>query len=88
VESDRLVEHVHHLFALDAAAIGKGVALVEEILVRTDIASGRVVAPIGFMRVADGFRAAVMLGAYARPAITSLLNWLAAKTSRDNIVGI
>lgn len=60
VESDRLVEHVHHFLALDATVTGKDVALAEERLVRVDIASGRVVAPIGFMRVADGFRAAVM----------------------------
>ncbi|TWB45550.1 hypothetical protein FBZ98_11520 [Rhizobium sp. ERR 922] len=88
VESDRLVEHVHHFFALDAAATGKGVALSEEILVRAAIALGRLVAPIDFTRVADGFRAAVMQRAYPRPAITPLLNWLAAETSRDNIAGI
>jgi len=88
VESDGLVEHVHHFLALDAASTGKGVALAEERLVRADIASGRVVAPIGFTRVADGFRVALMPRAYARPAITPLLNWLAAETSRDNIAGI
>ena len=86
--SDRLVEHTHHFLALDAAATGKGVALAEERLVRADIASGRLVAPLGFARVADGFRAAVMPRAYARPAITPLLNWLAIEANRDDIAGI
>jgi hypothetical protein len=63
------------------------VALAEEILVCADIASRRVVAPIGFARVADGFRASVCR-AYAQPAITPLLSCLAAEPSQDNIANI
>jgi DNA-binding transcriptional LysR family regulator len=83
--SERLVEHVHHFLALDAAATGKGVALAEERLVRADIAAGRLVAPLGFTGIKDGFRATVMPRAYGRPSVTPLLNWLAAEADRNDI---
>jgi len=55
-----------------------GLALAERRLVEDDLASGRLVAPFGFVSVPDGFQAAV-LGNSISPACANFLDWLCAE---------
>lgn len=68
--------HAHHFLALGAAAAGLGVAMAEWRLVADDLASGRLIAPLGFVTMPGGFRAAVMPRARDRRAVAVLLDWL------------
>ncbi|MFC0220387.1 DNA-binding transcriptional LysR family regulator [Pseudochelatococcus lubricantis] len=76
------VEYAHHFLALEAAAAGLGVALAERRLVEQDLATRRLIAPLGFVSVEGGLQAAVMPRARSRKAITALLEWL-AEEARD-----
>ncbi|GHG79285.1 LysR substrate-binding domain-containing protein [Pseudodonghicola xiamenensis] len=76
LSSEREEIHAHHFLALGAAVAGLGIALAERRLVDEDLAAGRLVAPLGFVAVADGFRAAVMPRAQARRAVGLFLDWL------------
>lgn len=82
LDSTRLVEHAHHFLALEAAAAGLGVALAEERLVRADIASGRLVAPLGFTRVAGGFQAMIMQRARGCPFVATVVDWLISEAGQ------
>ncbi|MGD9863942.1 MAG: LysR substrate-binding domain-containing protein [Pseudodonghicola sp.] len=76
VETEREEVHAHHFLALGSAVAGLGVALAERRLVAADLAAGRLVAPMGFVTVEGGFRAAVMPRARDRRAVADLLDWL------------
>lgn len=78
LKSEREEIHAHHFLALGAAVAGLGVALAERRLVAEDLASGRLVAPLGFVTVTGGFRAAVTPRARGRRAVEHFLGWLAA----------
>ncbi|MDP3339952.1 LysR substrate-binding domain-containing protein [Frigidibacter sp.] len=74
--AEQEVEHAHHLLALEAAAAGLGVALAERRLVDQDLATGRLVAPSGFMTVPGGLLVTVTPRASLRRAVTTLIAWL------------
>lgn len=74
--AEQEVEHAHHLLALEAAAAGLGVALAERRLVDQDLASGRLVAPLGFMTVPGGLLVVLTLRASLRRPVAALIDWL------------
>ncbi len=66
-------EHLYYL--LEAAVAGLGVAIAPEHLVRSDIASGRLIAPWGFVETSAKL---VLLARKNQPAqrAQQLANWL------------
>jgi LysR family transcriptional regulator, glycine cleavage system transcriptional activator len=74
--ADHDLVHPHHLLALEAAAAGLGVALAELHLVETDLASGRLVAPLGLVTVPEGFQATVKPHATGKKSVRKLIDWL------------
>ncbi|WP_244935042.1 LysR substrate-binding domain-containing protein [Acuticoccus sediminis] len=72
----------HFYFMLEAATAGLGVAIAPEVLVRDDVAAGRLVAPFGF--VASGMRYVALnpegSGGRERPFIT----WLADRAKAED----
>ena len=69
-------EHPHHILALEAAAVGMGVSLSEYRLVAEDLASGRLIAPLGFVAFKGGFQAGIMAGGRNKPGLDAFLAWL------------
>jgi len=74
--AEQEVEHAHHLLALEAAAAGLGVALAERRLVDQDLATGRLVAPLGFKAVPGGLLVVVTPRASRRSTVAALIDWL------------
>ncbi|MEO1531031.1 MAG: LysR substrate-binding domain-containing protein [Pseudomonadota bacterium] len=79
----REVEHPHHFLAIEAASAGLGLAMAEKRIVAADLSAGRLIAPLGFVTVKDGFQAAVMPRAAKRRSAAALLAWLAEAARED-----
>lgn len=77
--SPELREHPHHILALEAAAAGMGVALTVRRLVAHDLDQGRLVAPLGFIEVPDGFHAALPRNRPPQAATLAFIQWLSAE---------
>lgn len=73
---DKESEHAHHFMAIEAAAASLGMAMAEYRLVQHDLSSGRLLAPMGFQKIPDGFQTLVMPRAKERKIVTALLQWL------------
>lgn len=73
---ERTVAHLH--FALDAAVTGWGAAVLPWPLVAADVASGRLIAPLGFQPDRAAFVAIPSAGADSG-ALTAFLRWLEAE---------
>ena len=73
----------HHLLALEAAAAGLGVGLADARLVVEDIASQRLVAPLGFTTIPDGLRAVILPRGKCKASVRSLLHWLRTEANND-----
>lgn len=82
VQADRDAEYPHHFLCLEAAVAGLGVALAERRLVEQDLAEGRLIAPLGFVTIEDGFQASVMPRARERRATAAFLSWLAGEVGK------
>ncbi|CUH81092.1 Gcv operon activator [Tritonibacter multivorans] len=76
VSADHQQEHPHHILALEAAAAGMGVSISEFRVAETDLIQGRLIAPLGFFPMKDGFQAGVMPDSLSKPPVQALLNWL------------
>ncbi|WP_377293832.1 LysR substrate-binding domain-containing protein [Rhizobium sp. SG2393] len=76
ISADREVELMHQTLALESAAAGLGIAMAERRLVASDLATGRLVAPAGFVTVKDGLHAHVTARAKARKVTRLFLDWL------------
>jgi len=78
----------HHILALEAAAAGLGVAVAERRLVADDLASGRLIAPLGFVRVSNGLQAIVTpageTSGQHKHAVRAVLDWLRASITEEN----
>ncbi|WP_420003303.1 LysR substrate-binding domain-containing protein [Arenibacterium sp. LLYu02] len=76
----REASYPHHILALEAAAAGLGISIAERRLVEEDLASGRLIAPFGFITVKDGLLARIMEIPGAQPApspaVLALVTWL------------
>jgi LysR family glycine cleavage system transcriptional activator len=72
----RTVEFPHHFLALDAAAAGLGVALAERRLVEPRLAVGDLMAPFGFSKVLDGFRAMITPRGRDNCHLQRFIEWL------------
>ncbi|WP_421852026.1 LysR substrate-binding domain-containing protein [Oricola sp.] len=79
---ERDIEHAHHFLALEAAAAGLGVALAERRIVQSDIDTGRLVAPVGFVDVPGGFQAFVTPRARNRRITAGFLEWVTEEAAR------
>lgn len=75
------LEYPQHVLALEAAAAGLGLALAERRLVEQDLATGRLIAPFGFVTVPGGLRATVSPHAAHKRSVRHLLSWLGAEAS-------
>ncbi len=64
----------HYYFALEAALRGQGVCVAPQHLVADDIASARLVAPLGF--APSGLAYVALLQADAKPAAKAFAQWL------------
>ena len=76
LDAGRDIEHAHHFLALEAAAAGLGVALAERRVVEADLETGRLVAPLGFIEVKDGFQAFVTPRGRNRRITNGFLEWV------------
>lgn len=76
IDAEHQIEYPHHILALEAAAAGLGVALAEARLVENDLASGRLIAPFGFITIEDGFQAAITSRGKDRRSVRKALNWM------------
>ena len=87
LRAEREVAYPHHILAIEAAAAGLGISIAERRLVESDLASGRLVAPFGFVTVKDGLLAQIMEvpgGAKTpSPAVLTLIDWLREMASSD-----
>jgi LysR family transcriptional regulator, glycine cleavage system transcriptional activator len=66
--------HTH--LCIEAALAGLGLALVEQRLVREELASGRLLAPCGFTPFPEGLAALPTSPRAASPAARAFLDWL------------
>ncbi|KMO14087.1 LysR substrate-binding domain-containing protein [Methylobacterium indicum] len=66
----------HNGLCIEAALSGLGVALVEQMLVRDDLAAGRLVAPAGFHRFENGFAALPAPDRPLSPEAAAFIEWL------------
>lgn len=73
--------HTH--LCIEAALSGLGVALVERRMVRDDIAAGRLVAPCGFVALADGLAAIPAKDGAHGPAVRAFLAWITAEFATE-----
>lgn len=71
--------HTH--LCMEAALSGLGVALVEQRMVRDDLAAGRLVAPCGFIPFADGLAIVPASEHAASPAAQAFTAWIADELS-------
>jgi DNA-binding transcriptional LysR family regulator len=67
-------EYEHFYFMLEAATAGLGVAIAPRVLVRDDLASGRLAAPLGF--IDSGLAYVLLLPEDARPEARVFGTWL------------
>lgn len=67
-------EHLYYM--LEAAVAGLGWALAPELLVRSDLAAGRLCAPLGFVEGKQSFVLLIPLARAQEPALHSLRVWL------------
>jgi LysR family glycine cleavage system transcriptional activator len=74
----------HAMLALEAAADGMGVALGMPVLAGSDLASGRLVAPLA-LSLPLGFAYYIVSGSHtaARDDVAAFRNWLLAEAARD-----
>jgi len=79
IVSESAIAYPHTFLVIEAALAGFGAALVERRLVEEELADGRLVAPFGFFRIANGFGAIVP--GRARPLTTAFLDWLAEEAA-------
>lgn len=61
---------------LEAAAAGQGAAVVERRLAEDDLARGRLVAPLGFVVIPNGFAALVSQAAMRKQSVRCIVDWL------------
>jgi DNA-binding transcriptional LysR family regulator len=83
IEAKRELSFPHTHLCLEVALQGMGVALVERRLVAQDLASGRLVAPYGFIAFKDGLAA---IPSARRPLSRSaavFLDWLKGELAKD-----
>lgn len=73
----------HLPYMLEAAAAGLGVALAPELLVRRDLAVGRLVAPLGFIESAGLYTWLTPAANSRRGPIVALRDWLAGSMAED-----
>ena len=75
-------EFEHFYFMLEAATAGLGVAIAPEILVRDDIAAGRLAAPFGFRP--NGMRYMALTAAPSNGMAQTFVNWLVSKAHEEH----
>ncbi|MBS7813119.1 LysR substrate-binding domain-containing protein [Roseococcus pinisoli] len=80
-EAELRFPHTH--LCLEAALSGLGVALVEQRIVRDDLAAGRLVAPCGFTPFADGLAAIPASEHAASPAARAFVAWIRGALAED-----
>ncbi len=83
VAAERDTAFPHNGLCIEAALSGLGIALVEQVLVRDDLAAGRLVAPCGFHRFADGFAAVPAPDRPLSPAAAAFIDWLRRMLAQD-----
>jgi DNA-binding transcriptional LysR family regulator len=76
VQAGRDLAFPHNGLCIEAALSGLGVALVERLLVRDELAAGRLVAPCGFRRFPGGFAALPATDRPLSPAAAAFVDWL------------
>lgn len=75
LEARRDLAFPHNGLCIEAALSGLGLAVVEQMLVRDDLAAGRLVAPCGFHRFPDGFAALPAADRPLSPAAAAFIDW-------------
>ncbi|AWN49708.1 LysR family transcriptional regulator [Methylobacterium terrae] len=76
VQAERDLAFPHNGLCIEAALSGLGIAVVEQMLVRDDLAAGRLVAPCGFHGFANGFAALPATDRPLSPAAAAFVAWL------------
>ncbi|SIS68056.1 LysR substrate-binding domain-containing protein [Phaeovulum vinaykumarii] len=71
----------HFYFMLEAATAGIGVAIAPEVLVRDDLAAGRLIAPFGFLLTGQDYVALRPARAPADAATAAFVDWLAQEAA-------
>ncbi len=73
----------HYYYTLEAASAGLGICLAPWHLVAADVASGRLIAPLGFTR--SGYRYTLTLKWQPRAAVEPFRVWLAAEAAAQTL---
>jgi LysR family transcriptional regulator, glycine cleavage system transcriptional activator len=81
VRNDAELNFPHTHLCIEAAVSGLGVALVEQRMVRDDLAAGRLIAPCGFVPFADGLAAVPASERAASPAARAFIAWIMEELS-------
>ncbi|MCI4665618.1 MAG: LysR substrate-binding domain-containing protein [Neomegalonema sp.] len=76
----------HTFLGLEAAAAGMGVAMAERRLVEQDLAEGRLIAPLGFSVIPDGFGAHISKRSIRRRIVNEFLDWV-ERLAAENVEG-
>lgn len=73
--------HTH--LCIEAAVAGLGIALIERRLVRDELASGRLIAPCGWVRFPDGFAAMPTSDRADSPPVRAFVTWIKRVLASD-----
>ncbi|TNC15060.1 LysR family transcriptional regulator [Methylobacterium terricola] len=76
IAAERDLAFPHNGLCIEAALSGLGLAVVEQMLVRDDLAAGRLLAPCGFHRFPDGFAVLPAADRPLSPAAAAFIDWL------------
>ncbi|MEL6318031.1 MAG: LysR substrate-binding domain-containing protein, partial [Pseudomonadota bacterium] len=83
VEADEVLSFPHGYLIVEAAAAGRGVALLERRLVADDLAEGRLIAPCGWIERPGGLVAICPPDRRRIASVRTFLDWLIAEAAKE-----
>lgn len=83
VEAEEVLSFPHGYLIVEAAAAGRGVALLERRLVAEDLAEGRLIAPCGWIERPGGLVAICQPDRRRIASVRTFLDWLIAEAAKE-----
>ncbi|MEJ8474651.1 LysR substrate-binding domain-containing protein [Roseibium algae] len=85
VSAEQTISYPHTFLSLEAAIAGLGAVIAEWRLVEQDVQEGKLLAPFGFLTIADGFGVILPVRGRKRRAVRAFVAWLADEGFMKNI---